>query len=149
MAKPKGTLSPAQFEILQAIWAIGPPGATRMQIWERIAAGRKVVRTTVVNLVDRLEARGWLARSEQDGQLLFWPTASQEEVAATMAAEFVDNFFGGSMSSMIMSLVGRNKLQRDEIEQLRAIYQQAVSQKKDAPHESTDDAAKPTRRPKR
>ena len=37
MQPPEGRLSPAQYEILEAIWDVGPPGATGLQIWERVS----------------------------------------------------------------------------------------------------------------
>jgi BlaI family penicillinase repressor len=125
----KGRLSPAQYEILQAIWEVGPPGATRMQIWERIAQHRKVVRTTIVNLVDRLEARGWLKRIEQEGSLLFWPTAARDKVEADMAEDFVKSFFGGSASHLVMSLLGRQQITPEEVERLREVYNEAAAKR--------------------
>ena len=81
MRKPEGRLSPAQFEILESIWEIGSPGATSLQIWERISEKRKVARPTVIKLANRLEARGWLKRSEVDGTIVFLPTLPRELVA--------------------------------------------------------------------
>jgi BlaI family transcriptional regulator, penicillinase repressor len=125
----KGRLSPAQYEILQAIWEVGPPGATRMQIWERISERRKVVRQTIINLVDRLAARGWLERIEHEGQLLFWPTAPREKVEADMAEDFVQSFFGGSASHLVMSLLGRHRITPEDVEELRKIYDQAAAKR--------------------
>jgi BlaI family penicillinase repressor len=129
MAKFKGRLSPAQYEILQAIWEVGPPGATRMQIWERISEHRKVVRQTIINLVDRLAARGWLARIEREGQLLFWPTAPREKVEADMADDFVKSFFGGSASQLVMSLLGRQRITPEDVEELRKAYDEAAAKR--------------------
>lgn len=130
MPKPEGRLSPAQYEILEAIWNVGPPGATRMQIWERISKKRRVVRTTIVNLVDRLHARGWLERIEEDGSLLFWPTADRSEIEADVAEDFVDCFFGGSASQLIMSLFGRDKIQPEDVERLRNVYEEQIAKHK-------------------
>ena len=129
MAKFKGRLSPAQYEILQAIWEVGPPGATRMQIWERISEHRKVVRQTIINLVDRLAARGWLERIEEQGQLLFWPTAPRDKIEAEMADDFVKSFFGGSASHLVMSLLGRHQITPDDVEELRKVYNEAAAER--------------------
>jgi BlaI family transcriptional regulator, penicillinase repressor len=133
MAKSKGRLSPAQYEILQAIWEVGPPGATRMQIWERISEHRQVVRQTIINLVDRLAARGWLTRIEQEGQLLFWPTAPREIIEADMADDFVKSFFGGSASHLVMSLLGRHRITPDDVEELRKVYDEAAAKRAKKP----------------
>jgi predicted transcriptional regulator len=110
-----------------------------MQIWARIAEHRKVVRTTIVNLVDRLEARGWLQRIDHEGQHLFWPAAPREQIEADMAADFVQSFFGGSASQLVMSLLGRHDITPEDLEELRKAYDEAAAKR----------AKKPPRKPKR
>jgi DNA-binding MarR family transcriptional regulator len=64
MKNPHGGLSAAQYEIMEAVWPYEAEGATVAEIWDAIGQGRKVTRTTVLNLVSRLEKRGWLVRRE-------------------------------------------------------------------------------------
>jgi BlaI family penicillinase repressor len=142
MPKPAGRLSPAQYEILQAIWEIGPPGATRMQIWERIVQERPVVRTTVLNLVDRLENRGWLKRVETDGKMRFWPTAPRAEIEADVAADFVDCFFKGSASHLVMSLFGRKDIDPAEIDRLKEVLEEGKARKADTGKQAKGKRAK-------
>ena len=59
---PEGDLTPAQFELVAAAWDGPAEGMTVAEIWQAVADRRGVTRTTVLNLVDRLEKRGWLAR---------------------------------------------------------------------------------------
>jgi predicted transcriptional regulator len=129
MPKPDGQLHPGQYEVLQAIWEIGPPGATTLEIWERISARRPIVRTTVLNVVDRLEKRGWLTRQESDDGWRYWPAASREEIEATVAADFVKNFFQGSASDLVLSLIGQEKVPPEEIDRLREVVEQARKNK--------------------
>jgi len=124
MPKPEGRLSPAQYEILEAIWEVGPPGASGLQVWERISERRKVVRTTVVNLITRLEARGWLKRVDGDDAIRFWPTLPQEQVEAMVTQDFVESFFGGSTSQLILSLLGRQKITPEEFDQVKNAYEE-------------------------
>ncbi|MFB3111017.1 MAG: BlaI/MecI/CopY family transcriptional regulator [Gemmatimonadales bacterium] len=67
MVVPEGNLTPAQYEILQVIWGGDEEGATVAEIWQEISKLRSVGRTTVLNLVDRLEKRGWLTRRQVQG----------------------------------------------------------------------------------
>ena len=61
----EGKLTPAQFEILQRVWD-SPGGMTVAEIWDTVRSERDVSRTTILNLVDRLEKRGWLTRSKDE-----------------------------------------------------------------------------------
>lgn len=117
---PETSLTPAQYEILQAAWSL-PDGASVAEIWETVSATRPVARTTILNLVDRLEKRGWLARRKVDGVFRYTPTVDRETAASNVAAEFVDAFFSGSASELVMSLVGSKRISPDEIEQLRKL----------------------------
>ena len=130
MRPPEGRLSPAQYEILEAIWDVGSPGATSLEIWERICKKRKVVISTTINLVNRLEARGWLNRIETEGPITFWPTLPRDQIEADVAEDFVECFFGGSPSQLIMSLLGRENISPEEVQHLRKVYDKQSSKKK-------------------
>lgn len=118
---PEGNLTPAQYEIMQAVWESGRRGATVAEIWEAVARSRDVARTTVLNLVDRLEKRGWLKRREQAGANRFLATVSKTRADAALAKDFVDDFFEGSASNLLMSLLGSRKLDANEIRRLRKL----------------------------
>jgi|SRR4051812_16318693 predicted transcriptional regulator len=126
---PENNLTPVQFEIMQAAWD-SPEGATVAEIWETISQTREVARTTVLNLVDRLEKRGWLARQKVGGLYRYQPTVEREAAAAHVAAEFVDAFFSGSASNLVMSLLGSQSISQDEVEALRAMLEKRRSKTK-------------------
>lgn len=123
---PDINLTPVQFEIMQAAWS-GQQGATVAEIWETISRNRDVGRTTILNLVDRLEKRGWLARQKVGGVYRYQPTVAQETAAAHVAAEFVDAFFSGSASNLVMSLLGSKSISQDEIEEVRVMLEKRQS----------------------
>ncbi len=130
MKKLKGTLTPAQHEIMRVVWKADGAGATVAEIWKAIAAGREVSRTTILNLVDRLEKRGWLRRIDGDASYRYLPAMGHEETAVRLAEEFVDGFFGGSAANMVSSLIGSEKIAADDVKRLRAILDEADRQKK-------------------
>jgi predicted transcriptional regulator len=117
---PDVNLTPAQFEILQVAWD-AEQGATVSEIWEAIAGTREVARTTILNLVDRLEKRGWLSRRKVGGVYRYMPTVDRATAASHVAAGFVDAFFSGSASDLVMSLLGSQRISPEEVEQLRAL----------------------------
>ena len=120
---PDSTLTPVQFEILQVAWK-NAAGATIAEIWESVSAKRSVTRTTILNLVDRLTKRGWLARRKVEGVFRYTPTVDRETATREVAAECVDALFSGSASELVMSLVGSKRISPDEIEELRSLLGQ-------------------------
>ena len=121
MPSPEGKLTPAQHEILEIVWAAKDAGATVTEIWDAIAKNRPVTRTTVLNLVDRLERRSWLRRKKVAGAFRYLATVDAPTTARRMAEGFIDEFFGGSASELVMSLLGGKRLTTAEAQRLRKL----------------------------
>jgi BlaI family transcriptional regulator, penicillinase repressor len=129
MTQPEGTLTPAQHEILEAIWSAPENGATVTEIWQAIGQQRGVTRTTVLNQVDRLEKRGWLKREKHADGFRYVATRTREQVASGLAVEFVDSFFGGSAEELLMSLLGSKRLKPSDIARLKALLETRASKR--------------------
>ena len=119
MTPPEGNLTPAQHEIMEAVWRRGKVGATVAEIWQDISAKRSVTRTTVLNQVDRLEKRRWLTRHQKDGTFRYTASVDRESAAEQLARDFVDDFFAGSAGNLVMSLLDARRLEPDDIRRLR------------------------------
>ncbi len=128
---PQGNLTPAQHEIMEVVWERGKAGATVVEIWREIAATRPVIRTTVLNLVDRLEKRGWLVRRQTGGVYHYAASMSRDKTAVRLAGEFVDDFFGGSATNLVMSLLGSKRLTPGDIERLRRLLKSSSPKRDD------------------
>jgi predicted transcriptional regulator len=130
MPEPVGTLTAAQHEILEVIWNSQKIGATVTEIWQAISERREVTRTTVLNQVDRLEKRGWLRRKKHQNGFRYVVTRGRDQAARSLAEEFVDSFFGGSASNLVMSLLGSKKLKPSDIAKLRELLDSQSSKRK-------------------
>jgi predicted transcriptional regulator len=129
MPTPEGKLTPAQHEIMEIIWRAGD--ATVSEIWETIAARRDVMRTTVLNLVDRLEKRGWLNRRKRKGGYRYYAAIARDETSRGLAEEFVDDFFGGSASDLVMSLLGSQRMKSEDVGRLRQLLDERLDESND------------------
>lgn len=129
MPRPEGKLTPAQFEIMEIAWD-APNGITVADIWKVISARRGVGRTTVLNLVDRLEARGWLKRRKSDSAFQYTATVDRQTATGQVATEFVQDFFGGSTAELMMSLLGNRRITQAEVERLRKMLDEQTKAKR-------------------
>ncbi len=127
MVKPEGSLTPAQHEIMEVLWDAEDAGATVTGIWEVIGQRRSVTRTTVLNLVDRLEKRGWLTRRKIEGQYHYFAAIGREATAQRMATEFLDDFFGGSAGDLVLSLLGSKRLKPQDVDRIRRLLKTDTS----------------------
>jgi predicted transcriptional regulator len=130
---PAGKLTPAQYEIMELVWTAEPAGATIGELWETIGARRAVLRTTVQNLVERLERRRWLRRKKIAGGYRYVAATTREQTARGLAEDFVDEFFAGSASELVMSLFGSTRLTREELGRLRKLVDARLAKKNPKP----------------
>lgn len=120
MPRPEGKLTPVQFEIMQLIWN-STHGMTIGEIWEAIRSGREVSRTTVLNLVDRLEKRSWLRRRKDQGVYRYAAAVERRSVEMQVAADFVEEFFDGSAANLVMSLLGSERISNSDLQRLKRL----------------------------
>jgi predicted transcriptional regulator len=127
MAEPRGSLTAAQYEIMDVVWNSSEPGVTVADIWQVIAAARAIGRTTVLNQVDRLEKRGWLRRLPGDGATRFRATLAKEDASQQLVAGFVSDYFQGSTVDLMSALLGNDActLTKKDVERLRKLLDQA------------------------
>ncbi|MEM7309647.1 MAG: BlaI/MecI/CopY family transcriptional regulator [Planctomycetota bacterium] len=128
MPKPEGQLTAAQFEILSIIWEQGRGGATIGEIWQVISTRRSVARTTVLNLVDRLEKRGWLRRQDGEGVQRYLAGVSRAEAERRLARGFLNDFFGDRRLQAVRSLLGTGAYDEDELRELRDLVDRALEE---------------------
>ncbi len=126
MPKPQGKLTPVQFEIMQLIWN-ADEGLTIGEIWDVIRSGRDVSRTTVLNLVARLEKRAWLKRRKQQGVFRYVASVDRQSVETRLASDFVDEFFDGSATNLVMSLLGSQRVSKSDIQRLKRLLDDGAS----------------------
>ena len=129
MPNPKGTLTGPQFEILQTLWEDEAVGMTVGEIWDSIRVNRDVSRTTILNLVDRLEKRHWLVREKVDGVYRYKPAVERGQTEQMLANDFVGEYFGGSPSNFILSLLGSNGVSKDEVRKVKKLLDEATGSK--------------------
>lgn len=128
-SKPRSLTAP-QFEILEMLWAIGPPGGTTAEVWELISEKRSVGRTTVLKAMERLENYGWLERKHVDGAVRYWPTASREEIEQRVMTEVMEGFFNGSPKDLVKSLLGAGTLTKRDAQELRRLLEDSTKRPK-------------------
>jgi len=121
--RPKGSLTGAQLEIMRIIWSRSTAEATAVDVWQALQEVRPVARTTVLTLLQRLEKRGWLTREGEARGAVYRAAARPEETATRLATDFLDAYFGGSASRLVMSLLGGSGVSAEEAQQMRALLE--------------------------
>lgn len=111
MAQPR--LSKLEMQVMELFWEHGPQAVREIQ--ERFPEKARPAYTTVQTVVNRLEAKGALARARKLGNAhVFEPTVSRNAAQRRLVDEFL-KLFGGRMQPLMSHLVESGKLTLEDV----------------------------------
>jgi predicted transcriptional regulator len=114
---------------MQVLWQRGEHGATASEIWQAVCAERAVGRTTVLKQIQRLEDRRWLRRIPGEGVVRYVAALAREQTARMLAAEFVDDFFGGSLSELVLSVLDARDISASDVQRLQQLLDEHAARR--------------------
>jgi len=111
MAQPR--LSKLEMQVMELFWEHGSQAVREIQ--ERFPEKTRPAYTTVQTVVNRLEAKGALARARKLGNAhIFEPTVSRNAAQRPLVDEFL-KLFGGRMQPLMSHLVESGKLTLEDV----------------------------------
>ena len=119
MPRELPTLGELELQVLRWVWQEQP--CTERRISDLVQQERDVARTTVLKTMQRLEAKGLLARVKGDGPVRFKAVVDEERVLPTLVGRFVEQVLGGSPEPLVAFLAGSEKLSAKDLASLRDI----------------------------
>ena len=122
---------PAEFEmqILGVIWEHGP--GTVRQVMERLTDGKDRAYTSVLSVMQVMQKKGLLAVNGRDGLAnIFEAVVSREKVVVPMLQGLVTKLFGGSRKAALQHLLHEDKVDPDEIRELRSLLDEVEARGK-------------------
>ncbi len=89
------------------------------------------VRTTVLNVMERLRQKGYLARKKTDGVYHYAPRMPREELLRSLVGDFVERALGGSLSPFVAYLAHEARVTDSELAELRRLVDTLEAQNKE------------------
>ena len=120
MAKPP--LGEQQLNLLKYI-ADNAPVSVR-NVTDRYGEDHGLARTTVLTMMERLRAKGYLTRKKQNGVLQYSPAVTGSEMWQGVVEQFVERTLGGSVAPFVAYLTKTKSLSEVELEALRKFAQE-------------------------
>ena len=121
-------LTKAEEQIMQILWNLKE--ATVKEVLDTFS-GNKPARTTVATILSILENKSFVERST-DGRInIYRPLVSKEKYSKTRLFGLVNDYFGGSFTSMVSFFATENNLDIEEVDQiLNEAREELLKQKK-------------------
>src|SRR6201987_1819358 len=104
MANELPSLGELEMRVLRLVWQQQP--CTERQITDVIQQERALGRTTVLKTIQRLEAKGLLARLPGPGPVQFRPSIQEHKGLPALIGRFVEAVLGGSAEPLVAYLAG-------------------------------------------
>jgi predicted transcriptional regulator len=114
----RGTLGEQETQILREIVENGSGSVGELQA--RFGEPKGLARSTVLTMMERLRAKGFLVRKRQDGVFRYAPREGGD-VLSGVVGRFVENALGGSLSPFVAYLSGRERITEEELRDLERV----------------------------
>ena len=108
---------------MKVVWRL--ENATVRDVYETLRARRPVAYTTVMTMMNTLEAKGYLKRALEGRAFRYRPARPEQRVMSGIVREFVDRVFDGAARPLLAHLVTERRLTRAEREELRRLIDEA------------------------
>jgi predicted transcriptional regulator len=123
-AMESNQLTRCEAEVMDVVWA--RESVTVQDVVDSIQ--RDLAYTTVMTTLKILEQKGFVRRGRKRGRAyLYSPLVSRESVSCSMARELTDRLFGGSLKSLVLSLVQTSDIASDDLAELRSAIETVES----------------------
>src|SRR5271169_5060286 len=117
MIRKKPVLTSQELEIMKVVWSSG--ASTVRDVYEALLERRKIAYTTVMTMMNILEQKGYLKKTQKDRAYVYQATRPQKQVIRGMVREFVDRVFNGSAEPLLLHLVEDDQLSKEDLEEMR------------------------------
>lgn len=104
---------------MKVVWRTGH--ATVREVYEALRAERRVAYTTVMTVMNILEAKGYLKKTPEGRAYRYRPTQPEAKVMRAMVRDFVDRVFDGAATPLLAHLVRHKRLSDAERDELRRL----------------------------
>jgi len=116
--KPEPTKS--ELEILQVLWAHGP-STVRFVNDTLNEQKREVQYTSTLKLMQLMVDKGLLNRDESSMKHVYRAAEEESKTKGFLLNKFVDTLYNGSVSSLMMQLLGNKETSKEELEAIKQL----------------------------
>jgi BlaI family penicillinase repressor len=117
------SLGAQELALMKVVWRLGEVSVR--EVYETLRRRRQLAYTTVMTMMNTLEAKGYLKRALHGRAYRYRSAVPERRVVKTMVKEFVARVFDGASGSLLAHLVSESDLSEDERKELRRLIDEA------------------------
>jgi predicted transcriptional regulator len=116
MRRRSTTLTDQELEIMKIVWS--RDRVTVRDVYEALLERRKVAYTTVMTMMNILETKKYLKKTQVERAYVYRPAQPQGQVIGAMVRDFVNRVFNGSAEPLLVHLVQEHDLSAADLEEI-------------------------------
>jgi predicted transcriptional regulator len=119
MTTPLPKPTPAELELLQALWPLG--AATAKQVHEAMLSDKpELAYGTVLRLMQIMHGKGLLIRDESQRSHVYAPAQPKDALQTNLLQDLLQRAFAGSAKALVLAALrsGISRTEREEIERM-------------------------------
>lgn len=129
MERRENLLTAAEWHLMECLWEASPRTGREATDYLEQHAGWS--RSTTLTMLRRMTDKGFISCSEKDGIKVYTPLLPREDAQRRTTEDFLHRVYHGSVSMLMSAITQKQKLSRQEIDELYAILRQAEKGAKD------------------
>lgn len=120
-------LSNSEWHIMENLWESSPKTAT--QLIRAMEEETGWAKSTTKTVLKRMEQKGCIAYKEGTKAREYYPLLQREEVVESETSSFLNRIYNGSLGLLVNTLVKKQDIPDEEMEELYNIIKEAREQK--------------------
>jgi predicted transcriptional regulator len=122
------TLTEAELRLMKLLWARGDSAVG--DLVAAIPDGEALAYTSVLTTVRILERKGYVRHRQEGRAFIYSPCVEEHEASRSEIRHMMQRFFGNSRERLLLSLLGDDEIDPDELARLKEAIARAAE---DAP----------------
>ena len=106
-------------QIMNVVWKRG--SATVHEVKDTLGRGRKPAYSTILTMMRKLEAKGFLEHGVQDRKYVYRAAIDQQRVRRSVIHDLVERLFEGSPALLVSSLLEQEGVSDEEMAEIRKL----------------------------
>lgn len=121
-------LSNSEWHIMENLWEESPKTAT--QLVKAMETETGWAKSTTKTVLKRMEQKGYITYEEGEKAREYYPLLKREEVIESETSNFINRIYNGSLGLMVNTLIKKQEIPDDEMEELYRIIKEARRRKR-------------------
>ena len=105
--------------IMSVVWKRGT--ATVHEVRDTLGRGKKPAYSTILTMMRKLEAKGFLEHGVQDRKYVYRAVIDQQRVRRSVIRDLVERLFDGSPALLVSSLLEQEGVSDEEMAEIRKL----------------------------